>query len=71
MDGVDGALVSIRVAIDAEGSVRSVTVGTDPGHGFGRAAQRCAQTKRWTPALDRDGKAVEGSVEINVRFRRE
>ncbi len=69
--GVDSALVSIRIALDASGAVRNVELRSDPGHGFGGAAERCARTKRWAPALDRQGNAVAGDIVINVRFRRD
>jgi protein TonB len=69
--GVDSAVVAIRVALDASGAVRDVGLQSDPGHGFGRAAQQCARTKRWMPALDWQGKAVHGDVVIRVRFTRD
>jgi protein TonB len=68
--GIDSAVVSIRVDVDASGAVKDVTVQSDPGHGFGRAARRCATTKQWTPALDRDGTPVDGAVVVHVRFER-
>jgi protein TonB len=68
--GIDAAVVTLRLAVDAAGGVRSVAVESDPGHGFGDAARRCAQTKRWTPALDREGDRVDGGVVIRVRFER-
>jgi protein TonB len=68
--GIDDAVVGIRVDVDSSGEVRSVSVPNDPGHGFGRAAQRCAMAKRWTPALDRDGSPVGGNVDLRVRFVR-
>jgi len=44
---------------------------SEPGHGFGRAARMCALTKRYTPALDRDGNPVVGTTPpINVTFTR-
>jgi protein TonB len=68
--GIDEAVVGIRVEVDPSGEVQDVSIPKDPGHGFGRAAQRCAKAKRWTPALDRDGKAVGGAVDLRVRFVR-
>ena len=69
--GIGSALVSMRVAVDASGVVRDVELRADPGHGFGAAADRCARSKRWTPALDRQGSPVAGDATINVRFRRD
>ena len=68
--GVDRALAKIRVEIDAAGHVRNVLVVHDPGHGFGRAAERCARSKRFHAALDRDGRAVPTQVAVGVRFVR-
>lgn len=69
-DGVDGATVSLRVSVSAQGAVVDVAVTHDPGHGFAREARLCARTKRWTPALDRDGRAVVGVKTVNVHFVR-
>lgn len=69
-DLVDNAVVTIRVDVDPSGSVHGVAVLTDPGHGFGREAQRCAVSKHWNPALDRSGSPIEGTVTIRVRFDR-
>jgi protein TonB len=68
--GIDEAVVSIRVDVDRLGAVRNVSVRNDPGHGFGGAAQRCAMARRWTPAVDRDGSPVDGTVDLRVRFVR-
>jgi protein TonB len=68
--GVDIAVVALRVAVDASGTARDVSIQSDPGHGFGSAARRCALTRRWSPGLDRDGNAVGGAVVIRVRFTR-
>jgi protein TonB len=68
--GVDRALAKIRVDIDAAGNVRNVVVVHDPGHGFGRAAERCARGKRFDAALDRNGRAIATQVAVGVRFVR-
>jgi protein TonB len=68
--GIDAAVATIRVDVDASGIVRSVSVPGDPGHGFGREARRCALTREWTPALDRNGKPADGVAVVNVRFVR-
>ena len=69
-DTIDRAVVTIRVLVDAAGALTNIAVVTDPGHGFARAATQCARNKSWTPALDRDGNALEGAVTLNVRFER-
>jgi periplasmic protein TonB len=67
---IDQAVVTLRIVITASGDVRSVAVESDPGNGFGREARACAMRKKFDAALDRDGKPVEGTSRINVRFAR-
>ena len=69
-DGVDNALVNIRVEVTSAGTARNVVVLSDPGHGFAREARRCAMSKVWNPTLDRDGNPVQGTVTLRVRFDR-
>lgn len=69
-DGIDGALVQLRVTVRADGSVQSVSVVHDPGHGFGRVAQECMLAHRYRPALDRNGAPILSSTLVNVRFSR-
>lgn len=68
--GIDHAVVSLRVEVAADGSVRSVSTSNDPGNGFGPEARRCAGSKRWGAALDRAGRPVAGVALVNVRFDR-
>jgi protein TonB len=69
-DGVDHAVVTLRVEVSATGSVASVQASGDSSHGFGREARRCALSKRWAPALDRVGNSTAGVAIVNVRFDR-
>jgi protein TonB len=69
-DGIDDAVATIRVDVDPAGAVRGASVQSDPGHGFGREARRCALTKAWMPALDHDGNPVDGTAVVRVRFVR-
>jgi protein TonB len=69
-DRIDSAVVTIRVAVDAAGNARQVNVLSEPGHGFGREAQRCALAKHWKAGLDADGDPIEKTVIIHVRFER-
>jgi protein TonB len=69
-EGIDDAVATIRIDVAVSGAVRSVSIQSDPGHGFGREARRCALTKAWTPALDREGSAVDGTAVVKVRFTR-
>ena len=69
-DGVDNAVVTIRVDVSSAGTVRNVIVLSDPGHGFAREAKRCAMSKAWSPTLDHDGNPIQGTVALRVRFDR-
>lgn len=67
---VNQATVALRVSVGANGSVSDVSVSSEPGYGFGRAAKRCAMSKRWDPGLDATGRAVGAVAVVNVRFVR-
>jgi protein TonB len=67
---IDHAVVTLRVEVGAQGDVASVRAASDPGHGFGREARRCAERKRWVPGLDRAGRPAAAVALINVRFDR-
>jgi protein TonB len=70
-DQIDEARASLVVTVRPDGTPLSVSVVSDPGHGFGRAARMCALTRRFTPALDKTGQAIAGSTPpFNVRFTR-
>jgi len=61
----------IRVVVRAEGSPESVTIVSDPGHGFGEAAAVCARQMHFVPARAPDGEPVRSaSAPIRVRFTR-
>jgi periplasmic protein TonB len=68
--GIDAAVVGLRVQVAADGKVEEAKALTDPGHGFGREARRCALSKRWAPGLDRAGRPVAAIAMVNVRFER-
>ncbi len=71
IDQVDEAFVVVQVATHADGSPDRVSILSDPGHGFARAARLCAMRERYDPALDRDGKPVAGTTKsIRIRFER-
>jgi protein TonB len=70
-DQIDQAVVTIMVTVRPDGSPLSVNVVKDPGHGFGRAARMCALSRRYSPALDRNGSPTASTTPpINVRFTR-
>jgi len=57
--------------VRADGTPEKVTVLSDPGHGFGRAATRCAMLQHFDAALDHDGNAIPGLTKsLRVRFER-
>lgn len=68
---IDQARVVIAVTVRPDGTVQSVKVVRDPGHGFGRAARICALTKRFTPGLDRSGRPTTSVIPaIRILFTR-
>lgn len=70
-EGIDNATATIVVTVGNDGSPRSVSVVSDPGTGFGRAARQCALGRRYTAGLDRDGNATTATTPpIRVRFSR-
>ncbi len=68
---IDQAFPTVQVAVRADGTPERVTVLSDPGHGFGRAATQCAMQQRYETALDRDGNPIPGLTRsLRVRFER-
>jgi protein TonB len=68
---IDEQSVVLRVRVNPRGLVESVTLESDPGHGFGAAAVACAKKTRFSPALDPEGQAIAAlSPPIRVRFTR-
>lgn len=70
LEGIDRAVVSLRVDLTATGEVLAARATTDPGFGFARVATRCALSKRWAAALDRRGNPVAATTVVTVRFDR-
>jgi protein TonB len=71
VDQIDQAFVVVQVATRADGNPDRVSVLSDPGHGFGRAARICAMKEHYDPALDREGNPIAGSTKsIRIRFER-
>ncbi len=61
----------VQVTVRPDGSVGRAVVLTDPGFGFGEAAQRCATSARFAPAMNADGAPIRAvSPPIRVRFVR-
>ncbi|MGH7297441.1 MAG: energy transducer TonB, partial [Polyangiaceae bacterium] len=68
---IDDAYVTLQVDVDDAGRAASVSVVADPGNGFGREARRCAMSRRYSTALDREGDPVAGRTRpFRVHFSR-
>ena len=70
LEDINQAVVSLQVAVAANGAVSAADVRSDPGYGFGRAARRCALTKRWDPGLNAVGQPTAATAVVKVRFQR-
>jgi periplasmic protein TonB len=62
--------VKLLIMIRADGTAQDAKVVSDPGNGFGREARKCALTKRYDAALNREGQPVAGSTIVNITFQR-
>jgi protein TonB len=63
--------VTVQVAVGADGRATSVTVVSDPGHGFGREARMCAMRETYTAAADHDGNPIAGQTKaFRIHFER-
>jgi protein TonB len=70
-DAANFAVVTIIVTVRVDGTPKSVSILSDPGHGFGSAARSCALGQRYQAALDRNGEpTVATTPPITVRFQR-
>lgn len=70
--GADAAFAVVRVVLEATGRVRGVTLLEEApsGQGFGVAARQCIRQQQFSPARDREGRAVATATTIRVRFER-
>ena len=63
--------VSLLIVVRPDGTPQDAKVIKDPGNGFGREARRCALTRRYEPARNRDGHPVLGTTpQVNITFQR-
>lgn len=67
---IDEAAVSIEVKVSVDGRADSVAITSDPGHGFGREAKKCALREKYDPALDVTGNPIPGVFRVRFRFSR-
>jgi periplasmic protein TonB len=63
--------VSLLIVVRPDGTPQDAKVIRDPGNGFGREARKCALTRRYEPARDREGRPVLGTTpQVNITFQR-
>ncbi len=68
---IDAQTVVIRVRVGPSGVVDAVELVSDPGAGFGAAAEVCARRTRFAPARDDAGSAIAAwSPPVRVHFSR-
>lgn len=65
---LDGVAV-VRARIGTSGRVLSARVASETRSGFGAACRKTLLGSRWTPPLDRSGRAVMTDVSYTCRFR--
>lgn len=70
LDDVASASVLVVIAKNGTVSKASVVSESPRAQGFGGAARACMLSKRFTPALDRDGRPTATAMRVNVRFSR-
>ncbi len=68
----DRGEVQLKVRVEADGKVRSVTLAHEApsSQGFGPAARECLLSKRFSPALGKDGQPVAVVSPVTIRFSR-
>lgn len=63
-----GGNAMVRIRIDPDGVVRSVTTLGESAAGFGEACRRTLRGSRWSPPRDRAGRPVATEVRYTCRF---
>ncbi len=58
VEQINFARVRVVVTVGPDGRAKLVAIQSDPGHGFGQWAQRCAMRRSYEVGLDRWGKPV-------------
>lgn len=64
-----GGVAVVRARIGMQGRVVSARVASETRPGFGAACRKTLLGSRWTPPLDRSGRAVMTDVSYTCRFR--
>jgi len=63
--------VILKVIVNSDGTVEKAWALSDPGNGFGAAAEACARRTKFSAAKDASGRAISAtSPPIRVRFTR-
>ena len=69
-EGISEESVEVRLTVDASGRITEARAVSDPGHGFGRAAERALRNAcTATIPRDREGRAVSVPVRYRIRFQ--
>lgn len=63
-----GGNALVRLRIDPDGIVRTLTPLSESFPGFGEACRRTLRGSRWSPPLDQSGRAVATEVRYTCRF---
>jgi protein TonB len=70
-DQIDYATVQLAVTVGTDGRAKSVSIMSDPGHGFGRLARSCAMRMTYQVGYDKAGNPVVKTTRpFPVRFTR-
>lgn len=69
-EGISEESVEVRLTVDASGRITEARAVNDPGHGFGRAAERALRNAcTATVPRDREGRAVSIPIRYRIRFQ--
>ncbi|HEX7601312.1 MAG TPA: hypothetical protein VF316_06890 [Polyangiaceae bacterium] len=68
---VDDGAVLVIVTVAPTGDAVAVELLQDPGYGFGATARACFMAQKYLPALDAEGRSVQGTTRpIRLHFTR-
>jgi protein TonB len=69
-EGINNMKVKMVVTVRPDGRASGVTIVNDPGFGFGKAARACGLRNVYSPALNAEGKPIEQTITVNMKFTR-
>ena len=64
-------VVQVRIRVSASGSVTVLAVTRPLGHGLDQSAERAAESMRFQPAVDANGRPVDWEGNVTVTFQTE